>query len=346
MNKPAAYAILLMLPIILSLAAGEIMVRVLAPQNMTGTWLTYGPRGLVLNQADWTVRHQFGHRDVRYSFNAHHQRSAARDPSSLPVLVLGDSFTFGWLLGDQDTYVAHLQRRTDAAFGAGRAQLLNAAVGGWGAGDQLAYLEEIADALSPRLVVVFVSIDDFARAQRWPLYVLDDHGGLVANDLSDRTSRLKRMLNAIPAYPWLLEHSHLVQLLRNLVLSPPPPPPQEAQAVAATKAAAAAAVQTSDRSDQRDLARALYARIKAWCDARGAELLVVTTGWPGASYPWLEAEMAQLDIDFVELGPDLGHPIEAYQIPEDGHANEKGAALIAEAAWPELNRRLVPLLAR
>ena len=90
------------------------------------------------------------------------------------VLVLGDSFTFGWLLKDADTYVAHLQRRIDTHYGIGRFELINAGHGGWGASDYVRYYEDYGADLDISAVLIFLNTDDIGRSLRAGQYSIDE----------------------------------------------------------------------------------------------------------------------------------------------------------------------------
>ncbi len=160
--------------LVVALALAEIGTRLFAPQPLSGSWLVYGPRGMLMNKAGGgPVRNELvGHDAVFYDFNAWHQRGRNEpDPGAARVLVLGDSFTFGFGLAVEDTFVARLQAMLDER-GAGarstvpRVQLLNASAGGWGTADQLTYLEAFGDRLAPSAVVVFVNFGDASRSIR------------------------------------------------------------------------------------------------------------------------------------------------------------------------------------
>jgi hypothetical protein len=163
----------------------------------------------------------------------------------------------------------------------------------------------------------------------------------------DRGSLAKRFANAMPFYNFLLEHSHLVQLLRMSawrLLQPPAPlrrtnplvPMVEHPEVSATEA-------------QR-MGEALFLRLAQWCERNGTRLLVLTTGWHGRfvmpDEPTAEfMEIAprfftEIGVQFADISPEvqrvMGQHFVDYIIANDAHPNERGAALIAHAAWPYL----------
>ncbi len=212
---------LLVVALAVALLLAEGAVRLVLPQPLSGSWRVQTETGLLVNKSQGSSQHQFDRRVVRYRFGEPHLRElgASRPAGARRILVLGDSFTFGWLLADADTYVARLQALIDGEFGAGRFVLLNAAAGGWGAADYLFFLEDFGPRIRPDAVLVFVNTDDIGRSLATPLLrAREDGTGYAVDRISIRPSRLKQWLNADPAYSayqWLLEHSHLVQLARR-----------------------------------------------------------------------------------------------------------------------------------
>jgi lysophospholipase L1-like esterase len=334
-------ALALVIGTVVALATAEIATRLFAPQLMTGSWFVYGPQGILMNKSGGVARQELPSRAVTYEFNStNHRMREEVDPKAIRVLVLGDSFTFGIGLALEDTYVALLQRELDARAGPGRFQLLNAAAGGWGTADQLAYLEAFGPDLRLSAVVVFVSGDDFNRAVQRRIYMVDPSGdGLIVVDRSSENSVIKKFLQGNRLYEFLLEHSAFVQLLRRAavfggvgIVNRPADP------------------QLTDEEDrrQKQLATLLFRRMRLWCQQHDIQLTVLTTGWPWVKYPWLERTLAEEGIFSRDLhggvGAVMGSQRDAYEIPDDYHPNEKGAALIKAAAWAVLEQRLLSLL--
>src|SRR5262249_19101883 len=52
--------------LLVALMLGEIIVRIAAPQDLSGAWSENAPRGYVRNKSGGTARHQFGQRVVYY----------------------------------------------------------------------------------------------------------------------------------------------------------------------------------------------------------------------------------------------------------------------------------------
>lgn len=345
MKKLTRKALLLCVSIAASVLLAEVIVSVVRPQDLSGSWGEQTERGLVVNKSAGAARHQFGSRVVYYSFAAPHLRAPALK-ASVKVLVLGDSFTFGYLLRDRDTYVNLLQSRFDEEFGPGVFSLLNAAVAGWGAGDYVAFVDDFGEVIGPDIIVVFLSPDDIGRALRSPQWNFSPADGHLTRAVVSR-SKLKVLLNGLPGYQWLLEHSHLVQFLRN-----------QAE-LFAKKPSRMAPTHTSlgpssehDRESARRgraLGAALFRRLVSWCNERNVKLLVASTGWhkPIGADPTepTEAFMSGAEPLFSGLGVPYSDPWDIlmqrmggepsrFMIQGGGHPNEAGAALIAEGAYP------------
>jgi len=360
--SPGRKALFVLTPLVASLFVGlllcEVAVRVAAPQNLSGTWREYHARGYLVNKAGGTARHQFGDRVVHYRFNEHHMRGAPIGSGKVRVLALGDSFTFGWLLNETDTYLARLQKDADERFRFGQFEILNGAAGGWGTEDYVAFLEDYGESIKPDVVLAFLGIDDTRRAINSRIYRVADAATLTLEPTGYKRfeSTLKRLANAMPGYQLFLEHSHLFQLIRKVSLRD-----ETAAFRASTGMGPSANSITSPTVAANDPAivkqKALFIRLADWCNKHDAKLLV-TTNWPvDQNYSPIPMNNPNRDfraqtveffrdrgIEFFDAGPTIGQQIgnqlDNYQIKDDGHPTEAGAKLIADTIWPWLEQRL------
>ena len=73
------------------------------------TWYrVYGKDGLLLNDKNNEAIHQFEEREIKYKFGSLHNRIYEFEDKNNKILTLGDSFTFGWLIDDKDTFIYKL----------------------------------------------------------------------------------------------------------------------------------------------------------------------------------------------------------------------------------------------
>ena len=167
--------------------------------------------------------HQTEHFEVGVSINESGLRGpsipATRPPGRYRVLVLGDSFAFGWGVEEADSFGARLAQ--GLRVGTDRVEVLNGGVPGWSADDQLIFLERRGLDLSPDLVLMVETENDPDDLQ-WKELELDE-GALPVRARSthrivDHRGRL-RTVRGVPAvdFPgeeWLRSHSYLWNAVR------------------------------------------------------------------------------------------------------------------------------------
>jgi hypothetical protein len=104
----------------------------------------------------------------------HREHADVRPPGITRILVLGDSFTFGEDVGDDETYSHHLEALLPAT------EVVNLGVHGYGHDQMLIYLREVIGRYRPDVVILgfmtgdmernVLSFRDYAK----PRFVLDD----------------------------------------------------------------------------------------------------------------------------------------------------------------------------
>lgn len=333
----------------LALIVVELLIRVLMPQPLSGAWLEESGGGYDVNRPLTRARHIKGAHDVEYRLNELGFRGPSLGLSKRRVLVLGDSVTFGWLLDERETYVGKIAAAADREWGANSIELMNAAVGGWGSAEYLAFLEDRGASLPQhQAVLVFLSGDETRRARRSGLWRLEN-GALVRLPKA-RQGPAYRSLNRVPGYLFLIEHSHLASLARRIVLSRSTPAPEAQSGDTPMSETIAGGVA---------LNKAIFRRLHALCVEQRVSLLVVATGLvnlhgrtatdndEGAmNRQFMDgaAELfASLDTPFLDLTQELEHTYAApdiYYVPDDFHPTAEGASLVADMTWPWLRERL------
>ena len=266
--------------------------------------------------------------EVRVRTNALGLRgSVETEPKKPPgvrrILCLGDSFTFGKGVADDETVPARLAVRLAAPAGP-RTEVLNAGVVSYGASNEWIWWQARGAALEPDLLVLQLCPNDFGDDASNGVFALADDGTLLDTHVG-AYERLKRATRAYESLPFrgLLDRSYLfnhfrIPLNRALLKSRAPPEEAEADPAAAARA----------RADSRTLTSSLVRRLLE--DARGrrvATMVLLFDQRPGdaalLTRTALEAGAAVLD-----LGPLAAERPELYY-PLDGHWRAAGAEFVA-----------------
>ncbi|MCU0612630.1 MAG: GDSL-type esterase/lipase family protein, partial [Candidatus Eisenbacteria bacterium] len=146
---------LILLSGLLSLAAGELMVRLAAPQAIGLAPPMYLPDSTLAHRLKprFSGRLRSGEYSTRVVINDRGFRGAAwREDALLRVLVLGDSFTFGYGVEEREAYPAVVEELLAAA--GCRVAVCNAGVPGYGTLQEAALAERLLTDLAPQAVVL------------------------------------------------------------------------------------------------------------------------------------------------------------------------------------------------
>ena len=327
--------------------------------------------GLRVNKSNGRALHQFQDRVTYYQFAYPHIRDSQLKENAIQILTLGDSFTFGWLLDKKDAYVHLLQEYTDVEFGEGKFNFINAATIGWGTADYVSYVEEFGDKINPNIILAFLNHDDIGRSIKGNRYTLENDYNFELRRNTTPVSSMKKFVNSAPGYEWLLEHSHLFQLLRTYLFflsqGGDQPMLSNGRGDDGHRAALATAWLGSldiniEPAESARLGQALFLRLRNWCDQRDVVLYVVTTHWhrphDKISQEPTRAFMSTAEDFFLRIGvPFFDRSLEVFAVrkralekyaiaAEDYHPNEAGSKLIADYTWPFLKEKLSEYLQR
>ncbi len=121
------------------------------------------------------------------------------------ILVLGDSFTYGIGVNDDETFCSLLQQKLPSY------EIINAGNGGKGTDYELKFYRTVGRGLQPDLVLTVFFENDFTENQAEIYYTRD----LTAKKLEIR----KPAFTNLSLYHWLAEHSHLVNLVKSTLVS-------------------------------------------------------------------------------------------------------------------------------
>jgi GDSL-like Lipase/Acylhydrolase family len=300
---------------VLALVFGELVYRVVRLPGLSP--VTHPDYVLHDSGLGWAYRPGAKHRHVTPEFDVEvmTNRDGYRGwewPSELPgtsqrrrVLVLGDSFAFGWGVSWEKTFTARLSLEHPEW------DIRNAAVAGYGADQQLLVLKRLAPQFRPEVVVcvfcdndLWESISDEAYGRGKPQFELD------GDALRLRVARIEQS--------WLQEHSALFAAVRKKLW----------------ESRFSQRVRDTD-SEWRMLVR-IYRAMRD--ELSGARLLVVS------DMPRLASSLGSEDgILAVDFGGPLAAVVEPTRFAVDGHWNDRGHAAIAALLGPVIASELARL---
>jgi hypothetical protein len=151
------------------------------------------------------------------------ERERLKPPGTARILLLGDSFAFGWGVEQDETFGARLERRLSER--AGPVEVLSAAVPGWSTDQQYLYLRTQGLALGPDLILLAASENDIQEIG-FNRLTLDENRLPVRIEpmwrIIDAAGRMRYIgsgRSALPRQPWpgeawLQDHSLVYHWLR------------------------------------------------------------------------------------------------------------------------------------
>jgi hypothetical protein len=142
----------------------------------------------------------------------------AKPPGTYRILGLGDSFGFGHGVAVDSCFFTIAERELDArshAAGGPRVEVVNSSVGKWGTTAEYLYLKKEGVRFSPNAIVLAFCVDnDFENNADCNVLRLEG-GHLVHVDNPEPTVRkAQNITRFIPGYPFLAEHSHVINFIR------------------------------------------------------------------------------------------------------------------------------------
>lgn len=207
----------------LALLAGELVVRLVAPQQLIRPYFYATQDSKLLFRP-----HQDYHDQLGLPMYAYHVRTNGLglrmdhevdlSPARRRVLVVGDSYTFGWGVEFDKSFLGIVAARLEDD--SPNVQLVNGGMGGASTGHIFRNLQRLFPKLAPCGVVHFLSpndpFDNINRAVDYRVTAFErgDDGRITLHDV-EQYSRAKRLLLDYTPYQWLNQHSHLFIAFKN-----------------------------------------------------------------------------------------------------------------------------------
>jgi hypothetical protein len=216
-------ATLLGLAVALLLAEG--LVRLFFDEAVQPRFVVDSGYGVRATKANVDTRHYVpGDYDIRITTNSAGMRGpeeypVERVPGKKRVLVLGDSFPFGYGVEDGDAVSAVLEKLLNGPAPGGY-EVLNFGVAGFGQAEALVTWENRARAYRPDVVVWFYFDNDIGNNAVAKLYDVQPDGSVRRTGASFLPgTNVQDAMLSFPPLRFLFEHSEAWNLVRNRLSS-------------------------------------------------------------------------------------------------------------------------------
>jgi hypothetical protein len=196
----------------------EITVRFIRPQEVGPPRFAFDPElGEIPVPRQQARRFYPGVYDFTYSNNSQGFRGSReyglKQPGDFRLLLLGDSFTYGFGVNDDQTFARHLELYLRQNYLP--AEVINAGCPGKGTDYELKVFQTVGAQLHPDLTVVCFFANDFQDNAKAAYYEIGPDGSLRAKNLDQGQKEIKAFLFHFPGYNWLISWSHAANLAKE-----------------------------------------------------------------------------------------------------------------------------------
>lgn len=215
---------LILFGIVVASLAAEAIVRIFFDEPVQPRFVIDPGYGVRANQSHVVTRHYVpGEYNVAITTNSAGMRGQREYPAQKPpgvrrIVLLGDSYVFGFGVNDHEVVSAVLEDKLNGDQGRGnkRFEVLNFSVSGFGQAEELVTYRNRVRAFLPDDVVLFYSENDTGNNAISRLFELDENGVLrrTVNQYLPGV-KARKVLYGIPPTRWLFTHSQAWNLVRN-----------------------------------------------------------------------------------------------------------------------------------
>jgi hypothetical protein len=201
---------------LVAFAVAEVAVRLIRPQEVGPVRFACHPElGEIPVPGQQGVRHLPGAFTFRYSNNSlgwrGHQEYREPKQTDYRVLFLGDSFTYGIGVNDDQTFAARVGQDLTADHLS--VEVMNAGCPGKGTDYELKCFQTVGRKFHPDLTVLGFFCNDFEDNDRGEYYNVGRQGELSAKPLDCNRRGIKNLLANLPGYNWLISWSQAANLV-------------------------------------------------------------------------------------------------------------------------------------
>lgn len=339
MNKNLLLSLSSLIFIILLL---EVFVKFYYPQNLSTPFRTISKDGLVLNIKNSNATHYFrGKKKATYHFGQYHERTYDIKKNENKIIILGDSFTFGWLLNDEDTFVYKLDKYYK------NYSFINASGGGWGLSDAIKYFENFCQIIKPQYSIFIIHSTSLPRSRNSNLFKIGNNGELISDKVVSYNFLNKMTENFI--YKFLAENSHLLNILRKKIAEITFNKKKQIKNIPNEVSEGKKISKKENKKKNYNFEKKLFYKIRDEANKCNTELILVNLGWSNLylsndddffenNYNFFSHNFEYIDL--TERMTIIRENLPKYIIQHDRHPNELGNEIIYNFLRQKLDKYL------
>jgi lysophospholipase L1-like esterase len=220
-NKNFAGLFLFLVSILLMFALLGLIegyLRIFSPQPLIPRYVTNGQNGIRINYPNIDI----WHRTPDYKINIRTNNKGIRSDREFAyvkpfgkkrIVVLGDSFTMGYGVNNEDLYVTILSRKLMKE--GYDVEVINLGVSGFSNAEELITLENEGIKYEPDLVILAFYQNDLTENVISNLFSVQDGGLVRISEEYLPQVKLRNSLYSFKIYKYLAQNSHLLYLCRR-----------------------------------------------------------------------------------------------------------------------------------
>lgn len=207
--------------LLVGLLIGEVVIRIFFPQIISPVQFYYdskiggmipvpNQKGFKSHPREYYYEYQnndIGMRDTRQ----------LNDYKKIPykILAIGDSFTYGWGVNDNETFCKLVEKKINRDSVA----ILNAGASGSGTDYALKFFQVRGPELAPKVVLYFYYENDFVDNSENRYFTIQQDSIIPKgiNEATNLNAIQKNKLANSKVYNWFASHSHLFNMIRTQV---------------------------------------------------------------------------------------------------------------------------------
>lgn len=203
---------------LVAFAIAEAAVRIISPQEVgpvrfachpeLGEIPVPGQQGVRTSSGVFTFK--FSNNSLGWRGSREYQEAKQTD---YRVLFLGDSFTYGLGVNDDQTFAAQVEE--DLTKARLSVEVMNAGCPGKGTDYELKCFQTVGRRFHPDLTVLCFFSNDFQDNERGEYYNIGKQGELSPKPLNCNRLTIKTVLDRLPGYNWLISWSQAANLVKQ-----------------------------------------------------------------------------------------------------------------------------------